>query len=249
MKVLLRVLVLLAVLGAAWFIPIGGGPAPTHVVVSGDTLSGIASREGVSVDQLREWNELTGDRIDVGQELQVGEGGAGETVGSLVLAALRPHPRGEPAAEPATETPPVASAPRKAPRVPVSQPEPEAGLTFAPLTMPAAKPCLADTAVAGEGMTRSVGLEPHQVKQGVMGFQTQTLRCFEGREGAVGTVLLSLVVGCDGRVVSSSVADDTTGEAGFAACVADVFRYASFPAHARDTVEFEVPLTYRPDGG
>ena len=249
MKVLLRVLVLLAVLGAAWLIPIGGGPAPTHVVVGGDTLSGIAATRGVTVAQLREWNELSGDRIDVGQELRVGEGGAGETVGSLVLAALRPQTRVEPAVEPGTESPPVASAPRKAPRVAVGEPEPEAGLTFTPLTMPPAKPCLADTAVAGEGMTRSVGLEPHQVKQGVMGFQKETLRCFEGREGAVGTVLLSLVVGCDGRVVSSTVADDSTGEAGFASCVADVFRYASFPAHARDTVEFEVPLTYRPDGG
>lgn len=249
MRLLLRVLVLLAVLGAAWFIPIGGGPAPTHVVVSGDTLSGIASNQGVTVAQLREWNHLTGDRIDVGQDLRVGEGGAGETVGSLVLAALRPQPRVEPATEPGTEAAPVVSAPPRAPRAPASQPESEPGLTFAPLVMPPAKPCLADTAVAGEGMTRSVGLEPQQVKQGVMGFQKETLRCFEGREAAVGTVLLSLVVGCDGRVVSSTVADDTTGEAGFASCVAEVFRYAAFPAHARDTVEFEVPLTYRPDGG
>lgn len=46
-----------------------------YEVESGDTLSGIALRFGVTVDQLAEWNpDLDGDRIRVGQELRVGPG-------------------------------------------------------------------------------------------------------------------------------------------------------------------------------
>ena len=51
------------------------GEPPVHVVRRGDTLSHIAARYGVSVGQLRQWNALPGDRIRVGQRLQVGRGG------------------------------------------------------------------------------------------------------------------------------------------------------------------------------
>ncbi|MGY3748338.1 LysM peptidoglycan-binding domain-containing protein [Vagococcus salmoninarum] len=45
--------------------------ATTHTVVSGDTLSGIASRYGVTVANLKSWNNLKNDLIIVGQRLQV----------------------------------------------------------------------------------------------------------------------------------------------------------------------------------
>jgi phosphate transport system substrate-binding protein len=45
--------------------------AKTHTVVSGDTLSRIADRNGVSVDDLRAWNHLHGTLLQVGQVLQV----------------------------------------------------------------------------------------------------------------------------------------------------------------------------------
>jgi len=56
----------------------------TWTVRSGDVLSVLAHRFGVTVDQLREWNDLEGDRIEVGQELvirgeeEAAEGDAGE---------------------------------------------------------------------------------------------------------------------------------------------------------------------------
>ncbi len=50
-------------------------PAPrrttTYRVQRGDNLSGIASEHGVSVAQLRQWNELSGDNIRPGQRLRV----------------------------------------------------------------------------------------------------------------------------------------------------------------------------------
>lgn len=47
--------------------PTSGGQ--TYTVQAGDTLSGIATQFGVSVEELMEANDLTSDLIDVGQEL------------------------------------------------------------------------------------------------------------------------------------------------------------------------------------
>ena len=41
---------------------------------SGDTLSDIASKNGVTVSQLKEWNGLSGNNIKVGQKLKVKAG-------------------------------------------------------------------------------------------------------------------------------------------------------------------------------
>jgi LysM repeat protein len=52
---------------------VGPDGSPTYEVRSGDTLSGIASRLGVEMEQLLEWNEgLEADAIRVGQELVIG---------------------------------------------------------------------------------------------------------------------------------------------------------------------------------
>ena len=53
----------------------GGPPARSqsveHIIVSGDTLSGIASRYNVSMSALRRQNRLKNDRIRIGQVLQI----------------------------------------------------------------------------------------------------------------------------------------------------------------------------------
>lgn len=43
----------------------------TYTVKSGDYLSNIAEEYGVSVNDLREWNNITGDKIMVGQKLKI----------------------------------------------------------------------------------------------------------------------------------------------------------------------------------
>jgi LysM repeat protein len=45
--------------------------ATQHQVVRAETLSGIAKQYGVSVSQLRTWNQLPSDAIQVGQRLTV----------------------------------------------------------------------------------------------------------------------------------------------------------------------------------
>src|SRR5690606_12104916 len=47
------------------------GAARTYKVVGGDTLSGIAYRNGISVTQLMNWNGLTSSLIRVGQVLKI----------------------------------------------------------------------------------------------------------------------------------------------------------------------------------
>ena len=51
----------------------------TYTVKSGDTLYGISLKHGVSVAQIKQWNNLTSDTIYVGQKLKVKNGGGATT--------------------------------------------------------------------------------------------------------------------------------------------------------------------------
>jgi LysM repeat protein len=50
-----------------------GSSAKTHTVKSGDNLYNIAKKYNISVDQLKEWNDLSSNRLDRGQKLFVSE--------------------------------------------------------------------------------------------------------------------------------------------------------------------------------
>jgi len=53
-----------------------------YKVRSGDTLSGIASRLGVSAKDLQQWNSLRGSTLKVGQSLTVGAGSSAQRLAS-----------------------------------------------------------------------------------------------------------------------------------------------------------------------
>lgn len=57
----------------ALLLPSGGARAdgPLYTVRSGDALSVLAERFDVTTDDLREWNEIEGDEIQIGQRLRV----------------------------------------------------------------------------------------------------------------------------------------------------------------------------------
>lgn len=59
----------------------------THIVVSGDTLSGIAQRYGTSRDAVRQANNLSGDMVRLGQKLTIPA--AGSSTGTRVANNLR----------------------------------------------------------------------------------------------------------------------------------------------------------------
>ena len=48
-----------------------GGNVTYHTVRSGQTLSGIAARYGVSVTRLRQWNNIRGSLIRPGQRIKI----------------------------------------------------------------------------------------------------------------------------------------------------------------------------------
>jgi LysM repeat protein len=45
----------------------------THLVVKGDTVYSICKRYEISPDQLKEWNNLEGNNIGLGQKLKVSQ--------------------------------------------------------------------------------------------------------------------------------------------------------------------------------
>lgn len=91
-------------IGQVLVVPVGGGPVPaaapviepgpasrTHVVRSGETLSGIAQRYGTSVDRLRALNRLpSSGMIRAGQRLVV-SGSAGTVTRAAAATASRPR--------------------------------------------------------------------------------------------------------------------------------------------------------------
>jgi membrane-bound lytic murein transglycosylase D len=54
--------------------PKPAAPTPTirnHTVRSGDTLTALARRYGVTVKEIQAWNGIKGERIDIGQRLKI----------------------------------------------------------------------------------------------------------------------------------------------------------------------------------
>jgi LysM repeat protein len=238
MRRLLIITLLALVVGALWFLR-APATARTVVVQSGDTLGKLANANDVTVEQLRTWNDLTGDLIHVGETLAVGPAPS--------VRFQLPSWGTEETPEVVEATPEQVAVRRVAKRraqAPVVEDE---GRTWPKLVRPAARTCL-DATTMGDGdasMGRSVGLDPDEIGAVVRRFQTQTLRCADEHPDVGGTILLELGIGCDGRVLRAEVMEDGVGAPGYSACVANVMTYASFPAHARDEVVTRVPLIFQ----
>jgi len=197
-------------------------PEP-YVVQKGDTLFVIARDHGVTVDQLREWNDIDGDLIEVGQLLWTWspDGGARPTPG-----AARPD---RPVAVGA-----VGSAGR-APREGLQRPRP--------------KRCLGGpTDVEGDmGFAASEGLSYEEASSSMNRFVHHVLPCIGGDAQPAETLRLEITVACSGVVDGVEVLDAGDWPPSVAACVSDTLEYAEFPAHGLpDGDSFEYPLKFTP---
>ena len=193
-------------------------PEPTRdVVVRGDTLGEIATAHGVSVDELRRWNGIEGDLIEVDQV--------------LVIHA--------PAETLAPERTTVKSRPRRRTAARTSS-------VGATLSAPEPKPCL-DPPGGDPGdelsMVASRGLSSSQVKSAFDAFVPHTTVCVPDDWTGSATVQLDLVIGCDGLVRDASVVSGGGLPDAALACLTERVRLAEFPAHdLPDGERARVPL-------
>lgn len=216
--------------GCSLFLP----EPPTYTVVRGDTLGRIARQQGCTVAELRAWNGIEGDLIEIGQVLVVGEARDG-------------------AAEPSStvkRTPGAGRLRRQAPaREGAREPAVKDGLA---LRMPAPKACLAEpTDVETTGMEAafmaSRGLDGGQVREALRAFEPNLVRCLTAGDGTAGRLGLELTVGCDGRVAAVALVDDDGLPSGLVSCVRDTLRFVPFPAHDMpDGFTFGYPVTIGP---
>ncbi len=208
----------LAVVAAGLLVP--RGPAGVdYVVVGGDTLGRIATEHRVTVDQLRAWNGLDGDLIQVGQVLRIQAAGV------------------EPAAE---------AQPRR-PRRAATAPVPGASRLM-PSELPCLAPPDAGAIGEGDEpmFLASRGLSQAQVESAMGAALGELYACVPQGSQPDGVLSLSLQVACSGRVSSVQVLDDDALPRDLVACVTDSLRYAAFPAHdLPDGFGFHYPVTFR----
>lgn len=228
-RVLLVGLLLLAVAGVAggwWYAEHG---PEVHVIERGDTLSKLAHRYGVTVDELRRWNGIDGDLIEVGDRL-------------WVWPERAPEPAG-PSDEPAPRA-------RARPHRALPPPPPAGEQDFPPLVRPTPKRCLAapdSEDLAHEEMVASEGLTHEAASRALSAFAPTLSRCTaHSSEIPGGTLELDIRVACTGVVDDVAIRDMGDWPPEVARCMADTLRYAAFPAHGLPDGDLVIyPLRYR----
>jgi len=113
-------------------VPEGGA---MYVVQAGDSLSKIAVKHGVRVNDIREANKLSGDLIRVGQKLVIPGSSARTATQPKPAAAPKPAPAPAPAPVPAP-VPAPAPAPAPAPSAMLAPMPPPAPVAAAPAAAP-----------------------------------------------------------------------------------------------------------------
>lgn len=188
-----------------------------YTVVRGDTLGKIAATYEVSVPQLREWNHIDGDLIEIGDVILIHTSAA---------------------------EPDKAASPRGKRRATKPSPAPASGGTT--LAMPAAKACLSGPTgegLAEQGAVASAGLSHGQVKSAMDAFLPKTLTCVP--DGTSGRVMTKITVGCDGRVALVEIESTGGMPSDVVDCVRDTLAFAEFPAHdLPDGEVFGYPLSF-----
>lgn len=207
--------------GAWWFVHWRAEPYTEHVVVRGDTLSKLAKRYDVTVEELRDWNGIQGDLIEVDQVLRV---------------YIEPRP------DLVSEPTPAAKTRRASRSSSGTTPSVVEGHG---LKMPDPEPCVSlDTAIGEQGMVASAGLDRAQVKGALDPILQHALSCQPDEGVTALSLTFSIRVACTGVVDDVDVLDGDVASAGYLDCVRDVLRHADFPAHdLPDGMRFTYPVS------
>ncbi len=226
-------------------------PGVRYVAVRGDSMSGIASKNGVSADDLRKWNWKVDDPVEPNQVLMV-------------------WPRGRPFLEDMLDAshivqrrwaPQLLVVPLKATLASVTWTN--AGVQVGgkdarghdvadqPLAMPAPQPCAQRRFIEpirpGDPEHARAGLTPEQINAAIEAFLPHAVKCLQGARNP-GSIRLDMVVGCDGRVSRIQQAGDSGYPKDIVDCVTSVMRYTPFPPHdAEEGSHFEYLLDLKPD--
>ena len=199
----------------------------TYEVVKGDTLSKIASKYGVSVDQLKDWNNLSSDLIEIGQVLTVK------------------------ADAPPTQINRKKALAKKKNNVPQDVVLHKMGMTAAPTKkLPKAKRCLSgpDSQSLDDeyGMMTNQGLSSNQISQAMNKFFPQLADCMPD-VWPTANIELDFNVGCNGLVSYVRIVKDDNLDFDIQQCLEESFQYAEFPAHdLPDGMDFTYPIQFEP---
>lgn len=196
----------------------GPPPLKEYTVKQGDTLFLIGKAHGVSVDELKYWNDLNSDLIEVGQVLVVGH--------SLPVAPPMPASHNKTSAKSKGQKPSATSS----------------------LRMPPPKPCLAgptaDELNVEDGYSGSKGLEATDIKASLVRYLPNINSCLSSANSLPSTELvLDFNVGCNGQVTAIQVSSAGDWDPNLTECVTGTLRYTPFPAHALpDGERFSYPI-------
>jgi len=192
-------------------------PVPVYAVVRGDTLTKIARAHGVTVEELKEWNGLSSDRIEVGQELKL-------LGGSVAIKAPNPAARKR-----------SGSVKKKA--IQSQKPRPKPCLKG---------PSLDDLDNDDVDIRGSIGLDQTQIRSAMAPFLPSLGVCFTD-EWPTASVHFEIVAGCNGLVSSVRVLDGGGLDEPVLGCLTARLGSLGFPAHDMpDGFRFEYPMTVSP---
>lgn len=198
---------------------------PTHTVVQGDTLSKLAQSYNCSVNELRSWNNIDGDLIEVGQVLIVGTEKAAPSKNKAKRSSKSTGPRLPHRVINVADI----KSPRKRDNPRPMKPKPKACLI------------LKDAQLSDQQMIGSRGLSENQIKGSIEQFFPQLEDCLMALQQS-GSLRLEFTIGCDG-LVDKVEALESNIDAGSEKCITERFLYTSFPAHGLPKGEvFEYPL-------
>jgi len=196
---------------------------PTYAVVKGDSLSKIAKQHRVSVKELKAWNNLPSDLIEVGQRLVI------RTDSKLPTAVVK----------------------KKKKKNNAGIVMHKSGMTAVPTKqLPKAKRCLggpdASSLNAEQGMMTNQGLSSNQISNAMNDFFPQLSDCMPD-VWPTANIEVDFNIGCNGRVSYVRIVKDDDLDFGIQSCLEDAFQYTEFPAHdLPDGMDFTFPIQFEP---